>query len=49
MRFKNEEDKHSSFLSLFTAHEAAIHRYVRSLVYKREDALDVMQKTAIVL
>ena len=49
MRFKNEEDKHSSFLCLFTAHEAAIHRYVRSLVYKREDALDVMQKTAIVL
>ena len=49
MRFKNEEDKHRSFLSLFTAHEAAIHRYVRSLVYKREDALDVMQKTAIVL
>ena len=32
-----------------SAHEAAIHRYVRSLVYKREDALDVMQKTAIVL
>ena len=49
MRFKNEEDKHNCFLSLFTAHEAAIHRYVRSLVYKREDALDVMQKAAIVL
>ena len=49
MRFKNEEDKLSCFLRLFTAHEASIHRYVRSLVYKREDALDVMQKTAIVL
>ena len=49
MRFKNEEDKHNCFLRLFTAHEAAIHRYVRSLVYKREDALDVMQKAAIVL
>ena len=49
MRFESEEDKHNCFLRLFTAHEAAIHGYVRRLVFKREDALDVMQKTAVVL
>ena len=36
-------------MGLFTANEASIHGYVRRLVYKREDAMDVMQKIAIVL
>ena len=49
MRFKSEKDKHTCFLGLFTANEASIHGYVRRLVYKREDAMDVMQKIAIVL
>lgn len=49
MRFVNEEDKHACFLSLFTAHESSIHAYVRRLVYRREDASDVMQKIAIIL
>ncbi|MDG1325135.1 MAG: sigma-70 family RNA polymerase sigma factor [Opitutales bacterium] len=44
-----EEKKHNRFLGLFTAHESSIHAYVRKLVYRREDASDVMQKTVIVL
>ena len=44
-----EEKKHNRFLGLFTAHETSIHAYVRRLVYRREDASDVMQKIAIVL
>lgn len=44
-----EEETHSRFLGLFTTHESSIHAYVRRLVYRREDALDVMQKIAIVL
>lgn len=49
MRFENAEDKHACFLGLFTAHESSIHAYVRRLVYRREDASDVMQKIAIIL
>ena len=44
-----EEEKHRQFLGHFTAHESAIHAYVRRLVPRREDALDVMQDIAIVL
>lgn len=44
-----EENKHDRFLGLFTANESSIHAYVRRLVYRREDASDVMQKIAIVL
>ena len=49
MRFENAEDKHACFLGLFTAHESSIHAYVRRLVYRRQDASDVMQKIAIIL
>ena len=49
MRFEKEEDKHTCFLRLFTANEASIHAYVRRLVYRKEDASDIMQKIAIVL
>lgn len=45
----DEEEKHRRFLGLFTAHESAIHAYVRRLVPRREDALDVMQEVALVL
>ena len=44
-----EEEKHRRFLRQFTAHEAAIHAYVRRLVPRREDALDVMQDISVVL
>lgn len=44
-----EEAKNREFLGLFTAHESTIHAYVRRLVPRREDALDVMQEVAIVL
>lgn len=46
---ESEEEKNHRFLSLFTANESSIHAYVRRLVYRREDASDVMQKIAIVL
>ena len=44
-----EEENHRKFLGQFTTHESAIHAYVRRLVPRREDALDVMQEVAIVL
>ena len=44
-----EEEKNHRFLNLFTANESSIHAYVRRLVYRREDASDVMQKIAIIL
>ena len=46
---ESEEEKNHRFLSLFTANESSIHAYVRRLVYRREDASDVMQKIAIIL
>ncbi len=44
-----EEQLQSRFLREFSAHESAIHAYVRRLVRRREDALDVMQEVALVL
>jgi RNA polymerase sigma-70 factor (ECF subfamily) len=44
-----EEQRHRRFLPLFTAHEAAVHGFVRSLVPRREDAAEVMQQVAIIL
>lgn len=44
-----EEQRHRRFLPLFTAHEASVHGFVRSLVPQREDAAEVMQRVAIVL
>lgn len=44
-----EELKHRRFVSLFTAHQSAIHAYVRRLTPRRVDACDVMQEVALVL
>jgi RNA polymerase sigma-70 factor (ECF subfamily) len=44
------EKKHEEqFLRYFTAHEAAIRGFVRSLLPTREDAAEVMQEVAVVL
>jgi RNA polymerase sigma-70 factor, ECF subfamily len=44
-----EELNHRRFVSLFTAHQSAVHAYVRRLVPRRVDACDVMQEVALVL
>jgi RNA polymerase sigma-70 factor, ECF subfamily len=44
-----ESHRHDEFLRLFTAHEPAVHAFVRSLVPTREDAREVMQEVALVL
>jgi RNA polymerase sigma-70 factor, ECF subfamily len=44
-----ESQRHDEFLRLFTAHEPAVHAFVRSLVPTRDDAREVMQEVAIVL
>ena len=44
-----DDDKQNRFLGLYTTHESSIHGYVRRLVYRKEDASDVMQKIAIIL
>lgn len=43
------EQRLHQFLRLFSAHEAAVAGFVRSLVPRREDALEVMQDVAVVL
>jgi len=45
----DETQRHDEFLRLFTAHEPAVHAFVRSLVPTREDAREVMQEVALVL
>ena len=42
-------DSHDQFLRLYVENEEALSGFVRSLVRTREDALDVMQGTAVVL
>jgi RNA polymerase sigma-70 factor (ECF subfamily) len=44
-----QENDHRRFVALFTAHQSAIHAYVRRLVPRRVDACDVMQEVALVL
>tara|TARA_R110002049_G_scaffold4601_5_gene32219 strand:+ start:309292 stop:309825 length:534 start_codon:yes stop_codon:yes gene_type:complete len=44
-----DEDRHDSFLRVFSEHEAAIRAFVRSLVPTLADANDVMQETSVVL
>ena len=44
-----DPQRHDEFLRLFTAHEPAVHAFVRSLVPTREDAREVMQEVALVL
>ena len=45
----HDEASHDRFLRLFTANDAAIRGFVRSLVPSRQDADDVMQEVAVVL
>ena len=46
---QSEDRLQARFFRLFAQHEAAIHAYVRRLVPRREDSLDVMQEVALVL
>ncbi len=42
-------DRHDEFMELFLEHQPRIYAYIRSLVFQRADADDVMQETASVL
>ncbi len=44
-----DASRHNQFLRLFSANEAAIHGFVRSLLPTRDDAREVMQEVAVVL
>lgn len=44
-----DSNRHDTFLRLFSAHESAVRRFVRSLVPTRDDASEIMQEVAIVL
>ncbi len=44
-----DKERHHQFLRLFTANEAAIHGFVRSLVSRRADAMEIMQEVTVVL
>ncbi|MEZ6045940.1 MAG: sigma-70 family RNA polymerase sigma factor [Planctomycetaceae bacterium] len=45
----NDHQHHRDFLRLYTAHEAVIFGFVRSLLPRREDAREVMQEVAVIL
>lgn len=42
-------DRHDEFMELFLEHQPRIYAYIRSLLFQRTDADDVMQETASVL
>ena len=42
-------DRHDEFMELFLEHQPRIYAYIRSLLFQRADADDVMQETASVL
>ncbi|MEM9281677.1 MAG: sigma-70 family RNA polymerase sigma factor [Verrucomicrobiota bacterium] len=44
-----EADRHDEFMQLFLEHQPRIYGYVRSLLFQKADADDVMQETASVL
>ena len=44
-----EEARHEEFMQLFLEHQPRIYAYIRSLLFQRADADDVMQETASVL
>ena len=44
-----DQQREAQFLRQFAMHEAAIHAYIRRLVPRREDSLDVMQEAALVM
>lgn len=43
------DDRHDEFMELFLEHQPRIYAYIRSLLFQRADADDVMQETASVL
>ncbi len=45
----SNSDHHDEFMSLFLEHQPRIYGYVRSLLFQKSDADDVMQETASVL
>ncbi|MEM9016035.1 MAG: sigma-70 family RNA polymerase sigma factor [Verrucomicrobiota bacterium] len=44
-----DDSRHDEFMALFLEHQPKVYAYVRSLLYQRADADDVMQETASVL
>jgi len=44
----SNSDQHDEFMSLFLEHQPRIYGYVRSLLFQKADADDVMQETASV-
>ena len=44
-----EDQRHDEFMQLFLEHQPRIYGYVRSLLFQKADADDVMQETASVL
>lgn len=45
----SDESRHDEFMQLFIEYQPQVYAYVRSLLYQRADADDVMQETAAVL
>jgi len=45
----SNSDQHDEFMSLFLEHQPRIYGYIRSLLFQKADADDVMQETASVL
>lgn len=46
---ESSDQRHESFLRLFTANDAALRSYVRTLVATRDDAAEIMQDISLVL
>jgi RNA polymerase sigma-70 factor (ECF subfamily) len=46
---ESRDQRHESFLRLFTANDAALRSYVRTLVSTRDDAAEIMQDISLVL
>ena len=44
-----ESERHDEFMQLFLEHQPRIYSYIRSLLFQKADADDVMQETAAVL
>lgn len=45
----HSDDRHDEFMELFLEHQPRIHGYIRSLLFQKADADDVMQETSSVL
>lgn len=46
---ESSDDRHDEFMELFFEHQPRIYGYVRSLLFQKSDADDVMQETASLL